>query len=267
MNANKKVVKSKKDIYARYGIEYKNGKINVPEFGFIPELLIDGNSKLGKGVWTFSTLAGTKNYHVTINEKEYDILGTCICDCIGCYAQTGFYNMNNVQISNAIKTYLCRNYSEFVKNAIIAQIKANDIKLLRIHASGDFFNDEYIEMWRDIVKECENCVFWTYTKIARAEKAFDNFPNANIVKSCIDNFGVNFGHCDYILRLYKALKAENKAVYICRCGIDKNQHCTNCKGCSKNEYVLFIEHSTDYKAELDPAYNELKSIIESQDAQ
>ena len=55
-----------------------------------------------------------------------------------------------------------------------------------------------------------------------------------------------------------------KSVYICRCGVDKNQHCTNCKGCSKNDYVLFIEHSTDYKAENDPCFNELKEIIERQ---
>ena len=61
------------------------------------------------------------------------------------------------------------------------------------------------------------------------------------------------------------LKAIGKAVYICRCGIDKKQHCTNCRGCSKNEIVLFIEHSTEYKAEKDPAFAALKAIIDAQD--
>ena len=259
--------KSKKAIYAEFGITYESGKVLSPEFGFIPELLIDGNSKLGKGVWTFSTLAGNFNYHITINEKEYDISGTCLCNCTGCYAQTGFYKMSNVIVSNAIKTYLSRNYPEFVKNAIIAQIKANGIMLCRIHASGDFFNTEYVNIWREIVKACKECVFWTYTKNEKAEKAFDDLQNINIVKSLIPGYGFNFGHCVYILACYKALKAIGKSVYICRCGIDKNQHCTSCRGCSKNDYVLFIEHSTDYKAEFDPAYNELKQLIESQKEQ
>lgn len=255
---------NKKVIYAKYGIEYKAGKINTPMFGWIAPLLVDGNSKLGRGVWTFSTLAGNGWYHVEINGEPFDTKGTCPCNCKGCYAQTGFYNMANVKASLAIKTILARLYMDFVERAIMAQIEADNIKLCRIHAAGDFFSIEYIEMWERICKACENCLFWTYTKNAAAQSAFDDIPNANIVKSCVPGFGFNFGHCDYILKVYKALKAMGKSVYICRCGIDKNQHCVNCHGCANNEYVLFIEHSTSYKAEEDPAFPELKAIIESQ---
>lgn len=175
--------------------------------------------------------------------------------------------MPSVIVSNAIKTYLARNHMDFVKRAIIAQIIADNIKLCRIHASGDFFSIEYVEMWRDIVKACEACVFWTYTKNTEAENAFNDFDNINIVKSVIHGFGFNFGTCGYILKVYRALKEAGKSVYICRCGIDKNQHCTNCKGCSKSEYVLFIEHSTGYKAEEDPLFEEVKAIIENQASQ
>ena len=255
---------SKKAIYAAFEIEYENGKILAPLFGLINPLLVDGNSKLGKGVWTFSTLPGNKLYSVVINGKAFDVLGTCLCNCAGCYAQTGFYNMPSVMQSNAIKTVLSREYMDFVKRAIIAQIHAENIKLCRIHASGDFFNSAYVNMWREIIKACPDCVFWSYTKNADAENAFNDLANVNIVKSIIPGFGFNFGHCDYILKVYKALKAMGKSVYICRCGIDKNQHCVNCKGCSENAFVLFIEHSTAYKAETDAAFDELKAIIESQ---
>ena len=37
---------SKKEIYAKYGIEYKNGKILAPEFGWIRPLLVNGNQKI-----------------------------------------------------------------------------------------------------------------------------------------------------------------------------------------------------------------------------
>ena len=117
----------------------------------------------------------------------------------------------------------------------------------------------------EIVAECSGTVFWTYTKNVQFEKSFDDLNNINILKSIIPGIGFNYGHCDYIIKAYNALKAAGKNVYICRCGINKDQHCTNCRGCSKNEYVLFIEHSTNYVAENDPAYNELKDIIEKQE--
>lgn len=255
---------NKKAIYARHGIKFENGKIEAPFFGWIAPLLIDGNSKLGKGVWTFSTLPGTAKSTIEINGVEYSVFGTCPCDCKGCYAKTGFYNMPSVFKSNFIKTWLSRFAIDFVKRAIIAQIEADNIKLVRIHASGDFFSAEYINAWREIVKACGATLFWTYTKNAEAENAFNDLENINIVKSVIRGYGFNFGPCGYILKVYKALKEMGKGVYICRCGIDKNQHCTNCKGCATNDFVLFIEHSTSYKAEDDPRFPELKAIIEAQ---
>ena len=256
---------SKANIYSKYGIEFKAGKINAPMFGFINPLLVDGNDKIGKGVYHFSTLPGSGMYRIMLSENDpMDIKGTCVCDCIGCYAKTGNYNYASVQKALAIRTALARLYMEFTEKAISAQIKAENVQFIRIHASGDFFNMEYVEMWKRIAKANPQVTMWTYTKNAQAESAFDNVDNVNIVKSMIPGKGFNFGHCDYILACYEYLKQAGKQVYICRCGIDKNQHCTNCKGCSRNEYVLFIEHSTGYKAENDPLFPVLKSLIESQ---
>ena len=255
---------TKKEIYASYGIEYNNGKINAPVFGWINPVLVNGNAKLGKGVWTFSTLPTKEVFHVEIDGVDYDVQGTCPCSCAGCYATTGFYRMPSVLKANAMKTILARFHLEWLKRAIIAQILAENIKLCRIHASGDFFSMDYINAWIEICKACKACAFWSYTKNIIAEKAFDNIGNINIVKSIIHGYGFNFGKCEYILKVYHALKELGKDVYICRCGVDKNQHCTSCKGCSKNEYVLFIEHSTNYVAENDPLFNVLKDIIEKQ---
>lgn len=48
----------KADVYKKYGIEYKNGKI-LYNGQWIAELLKEGNSKTGKRVWTWSMPAGT----------------------------------------------------------------------------------------------------------------------------------------------------------------------------------------------------------------
>ena len=149
-------------------------------------------------------------------------------------------------------------------NAIIAQIQADNIEFLRIHASGDFYSMEYASAWHRIATECQTTVFWSYTKNKQAEQAFNDLQNVNIVKSCVPGVGFNFGHCDYIMDAYNQLKSAGKSVYICRCGVDPNQHCNNCKGCSRNEYVLFIEHSTNYKAANDPHFSALADVIERQ---
>ena len=243
---------TKKEIYAAHGIEYKAGKI-LYHGQWIAELLKEGNSKTGKRVYTWSMTPG----------KE----GTCICDCEGCYAKTGFFQMPNVKKTLALNTSIVNEDINFFYRAVSAQLETIGAGEVRIHAAGDFKTnnpDAYANTWHRIVKENPSFLFWTYTKMTRFETLFDDLPNGNIVKSVIDGIGFNFGHCDYIINTYRKLQAMGANVYICRCGIDKNQHCENCGHCGKAQFVLFIEHSTAYKAEQDPRFEELKALIENQ---
>lgn len=257
---------TKKDYYAKHGIEFKNGKIISP-IGNICELLKEGNDKTGKTVYTFSLLPGNLEFTIEINGIIYTIKGTCICKCTGCYAMTGHYNHDNTIRSMAINTYLVNYHIDFVYRCIAAQLDYIGSGEIRIHAAGDFNtlnSKEYANMWHEIAKEHNSFEYWTYTKVKQYETLFDDLPNANIVKSVIPGIGVNYGHCEYIINAYYTLKALGKSVYICKCGIDKNQHCENCHVCSTYEYVLFIEHSTDYKAEKDPLFEKLVHIIDNQ---
>ena len=268
MNRNDKSIKkvTKKDIYKKYGIEFKDGKILSP-IGWIPELLKQGNDKTGKAVYTFSILPGTGEFVITINGTDFIIKGTCCCDCIGCYAKTGRYNCDNVIHSMAINTFLVNNYIEFVKNAIMAQLESIGRGEIRIHAAGDFNTvnpEEYANMWYAVAKKNNTFRFWTYTKVKRFETLFDDLKNANIVKSVVPGIGINYGHCDYIINAYYTLKELEQDVYICKCGIDKNQHCENCGVCATYKYVLFLEHSTDYRPEQDPLYEKFIELVNNQ---
>lgn len=238
---------SKAAIYAKYGIDYKNGKIVTP-IGIMPELLKVGNSKTGAAVKTWS-----------MNQT------TCPCHCIGCYADSGCYQFANVKESLAKNTELAKNHLEFLRRALTAQCETlKPGTEIRIHAVGDFFSYDYLMMWHEIAEMFPELIFWTYTKVQVFETAFDDIDNGNIVKSIVPGFGFNFGHCDKIIRMYHALISMGKRVHICRCGIDENQHCAGCACCSKYEYVLFVEHSTAYKAIEDPLFNELVQLIENQ---
>lgn len=243
---------TKKEIYAKYGIEFHDGKIFY-HGQWVKELLKEGNEKVGKKVYTFSLPAGTK--------------GSCICDCKGCYAKKGRYVFPNVKKSLTLNQNIVESDINFFYRAISAQLETLKSAEIRIHAAGDFNTKNskiYAETWKKIVKENPKFLFWTYTKVEKYENLFDDLKNGNIVKSVINGVGFNYGHCGYIIDTYNKLKAMGASVYICRCGIDKNQHCQGCKHCANCQFILFIEHSTEYKAEKDPRYNELVKLINSQ---
>lgn len=257
---------TKKMVYAKYDIEMKGDKILSP-IGWITELLKEGNDKTGKRVYTWSILPGRKEYVLEVAGEKIVICGTCICNCDGCYAMRKRYNTPSVKESMARNTYLVNEHIDFVRRAISAQLEYIGRGEVRIHAAGDFNTKagrKYPEMWRGIAEKFNSFRFWTYTKIHEYESLFDGLKNANIVKSVIPGIGINFGHCDYIISAYYTLREAGKRVYICRCGIDKNQHCERCGICATYDYVLFLEHSTEYIAEKDPLYPALVEIVNAQ---
>lgn len=236
--------------YAKYGINYdpKTQTIETPT-GPMRELLKKGNSKTGKAVRTWS-----------MNQT------TCPVHCKGCYGDSGCYNIPSVKESLRRNTEIAREHLDFLNRALRAQLETLPAGTeIRIHALGDFFSGEYLVMWHDIARDFPELIFWTYTKVRAFENAFSDLGNANIVKSIVPGFGFNFGHCDYVIEMYKALVKLGVKVHICRCGIDEDQHCAGCHKCSECEYVLFVEHSTEYVAKDDPRYSELVEIIENQE--
>lgn len=223
----------------------------------INELLVNGNAKIGKNVYHFSTLPTCENG------------GTCFYTCEGGYCTKGNYNFKSVKAALALRTEIVRNDLQFFINEITREIVLHKIQFVRIHATGDFFSGEYTNAWFEIASKCPNTKFWTYTK--SFGHGFDNelnklngLPNVNIVESIVPGCGFNFGHADYILDTYYKLVSNGETPYICKCGIDDSVHCNDCHKCSENKFVLFVEHSTGYKVETDPKYNELVNLVNNQ---
>lgn len=274
---------TKKDIYATYDIQFDGEKIYCDLLDmWVQPLLINGNEKIGRGVWHFSTLAGkgivsdeivndvigkhAKLAGMTADELRAVCGGTCCCNCPGCYAQAGNYQYDSVIVSLARKSLLSRVALEWVERAINAQIAADRIEYVRIHASGDFVSADYVNMWTRIGTNNPNTIFWTYTKTTFKEcAAFTALQNCNIVESLIDGKYINYGPASYIVQLYDMLKENGEDVYLCRCGIDSQQHCTGCHHCYSSRYVLFLEHSTGYDKTKDPMITEYIKRVLQQD--
>ena len=52
---------------------------------------------------------------------------------------------------------------EFVRNGGVVEVP-NKAKAVRIHSSGDFFSQEYFDMWLDVCRNNPDVEFWAYTK-------------------------------------------------------------------------------------------------------
>ena len=78
----------------------------------------------------------------------------------------------------AVRNHRWKNY-DYVSNGN-KPILPKDCKSVRIHSSGDFFNQKYFDMWVEIAKENPNGEFWAYTKslkywVNRINDIPDNF--------------------------------------------------------------------------------------------
>jgi hypothetical protein len=109
----------------------------------------EGNSKLGKPIITWSIPAGS-----TCPGKS--------APCGVCYAQTGFFHMNNVKTSLEKNLELAQK-SDFVDYAVseLTRLKA---KVVRIHVAGDMYDVLYTRKWLKIIKLLPNVRFFLYTR-------------------------------------------------------------------------------------------------------
>ncbi len=113
-------------------------------------LLVRGNSKIGREIWQWSIPAGS----------------TCpgrteLCD-ERCYAQKGFFTMPNVKSS--LQERLRASRRNDFETEMIAEIKKITARVIRIHVAGDYYSLDYIDKWHNIVKACRDVTFFTYTR-------------------------------------------------------------------------------------------------------
>lgn len=62
----------------------------------------------------------------------------------------------------AVRNHRHNNF-DFVRNGGVPVIP-KDCKAIRIHSSGDFFNQSYFDMWLKLAKENPSVEMWAYTK-------------------------------------------------------------------------------------------------------
>ena len=154
-----------------------------------------GNSKIGKGIYSFSTLPGNENHLIYAKgELMTDIPGTCSKHCETCHKACYAFNSaqryhNTVIPAWGENTLLLRSgkLKEEMNKYLTRMNKGKTkVEIMRIHVSGEFRSAEDIEMWNEIAKDHPETIFATYTK---NYEAVDKFMKKH--GDTADNFVIN----------------------------------------------------------------------------
>lgn len=111
-----------------------------------------GNSKLGQLIhhWSIPSVV-----------PSICVGATDLCRKL-CYAGRAHYNRRNV------KEALLRNYKESQEDNFVSLIRRRIdelfVRVLRIHASGDFYSGVYVDKWIEIARSKPGVMFYAYTR-------------------------------------------------------------------------------------------------------
>ncbi len=200
-------------------------------------LLKNGNLKLSRniGIWTLPRT-------------------TCIgkgdkCDKY-CYAKT-FEKMSQVNKYRNYRLELSK--SKLFEKQMIKELKNSYFKYIRLHESGDFYNQEYLDKWKRIAKCFPSKIFLAYTKSLTLD-LWNGLPRNFIIFQSYDGKQDNLiDENKNTARVIKSINQLRDNEYLCKyqqsdftkCG----ECCTKCFNKNKIKHVAFKLHNKNHKKE------------------
>lgn len=184
-------------------------------------------------------LGNTKLHQVLIFDLPAikSCLNSSLCgkSCYALKAQRMYPNVSKWRDDNL---QLAKNHPRALLAMIHIQLTKTKYKVCRIHSSGDFFNQDYVDMWYEIVKRFPKINFYAYTKV---DKILDfsklkSLKNFNLIPSLI-NGKLNFGPKAYVDQL-----VIDEGAFLCPAH-DKKIKCNlHCNYCVSNNKPVFVQH-------------------------
>ena len=144
-----------------------------------------GNAKLKRDTAIFSLPAGHTCPAAMLCQSRADRITGKLTDgaktVFRCYAATGENLFRNVRLSRWRNFDALKGLDRVAMARLINRsLPRKGVKLCRIHASGDFFNQAYFDAWLFVARANPSIVFYAYTKalpfwIKRIDKIPSNF--------------------------------------------------------------------------------------------
>jgi len=161
--------------------------------------------------------------------------GDCKKTCYAMKAQKMYPNVRNWRSDNLDISQTL----SFI-NIISDQLRKAKQTTVRIHSSGDFYSQQYIDKWAIIVRMFPDINFYAYTKVSDLFNfaPLTNLNNFNLINSFVDG-NLNYGKIDYITSLNNKIKDS----FICPATTKKGVKCgLDCNYCIKGNKPLFVIH-------------------------
>jgi len=190
--------------------------------------------------WTPFVIGNSKVYaHIFDTLAVYTCPNHADCEAT-CYARKFQRMYAGCLMRRSINTYLAENDLDTLEKLIIAQLTHARRDIVRLHSSGDFFSQAYVDLWTRIAERFPAISFYTYTKTSWDFSSLLSLPNFNLVSSICPDGSINYGTLDAMRTKARAFHAP-----ICpyRAGQQGNPHCgKECRICLKSPLVLFVQH-------------------------
>ena len=210
--------------------------------------LVNGNNKVGKGIWCFNTLPGDKPLCNSTKGQLTDIHGTCGGCCDGCandcYAiRDGKLHHNACIPAWGKNTLIARHNIDGLFEQIKGDLIKKKAKVLRWHSAGEIESFNYLLHMVKLAVELPDVQFYCYTKrfdyISQYLKEYKNLPENFIVNISVWNGndkGYDFGKLNKFIYDDGTNPEVSKMVH-CP-AVDKKGHstgvkCSQCGRCYK----------------------------------
>jgi hypothetical protein len=144
-----------------------------------------GNAKLDKKITTFSlpagyTCPGAKDCLSRADRDTHTIIDGPHTKfrCFAASEEAVYNGARENRHHNRLALLECRTV-EAMRALIVASLPPNTT-VVRVHASGDFFNQNYFDAWMQVARACPDILFYAYTKslpywVARVDQIPENF--------------------------------------------------------------------------------------------
>lgn len=169
----------------------------------------NGNSKLGKGIYTINTLPGDKPLTLKSGVKLTNVPGTCGGCCAGC--KNACYAINDAKRYHttvipalADNTLLARHDPDRFFSEIDRFLAFNIVSVIRLHSAGEFMSYDYFTRWIAFAADHPDVTIYSYTKrfeyVERFIQGGGVFPANFILNMSIwhDNYSNPYGLPEFI---------------------------------------------------------------------
>ena len=153
-----------------------------------------------------------------VGAKAFDLQPgkTCVKCKICCFGQKGFYKVfpkaclkkwfRNFKLAKNTKLFITTLSSE------IKRLKTTEI--IRIHAVGDFYDQDYLNAWAEIIKQNPTMHFYAYSKSLHLDwSEILSLPNFQRIQSLGGEFDSLINWSEPVARVFKTLEELEEAEY------------------------------------------------------